>query len=116
MKTRQDPGASGVGSAVTTLLHGRIAGRYINRRFFVGLFGVEDSTKVFVDSTMISEYFLCSSYEEPRGAGMLLIWGRLAAGNVTSLELAQGPAACDCPDDGIAWGGRLDKQFDACCL
>lgn len=58
MKTRQTQGASGVGSAVTTLLHERIAGRYINRRSFVELFGVEDDTKIFVDSTMISEYLL----------------------------------------------------------
>lgn len=56
MKTRQDPGVSGVGSAVTTLLHERIAGRFINRRSFVELFRVEDDTKAFVDSTMISEY------------------------------------------------------------
>lgn len=58
MKTRQDPGASGVGSAVTTLLHGRIAWRDINRWFFVEVFRGEDNTKVLVDSTMISEYLL----------------------------------------------------------
>lgn len=58
MKTRQDPGVSGVGSAVTTLLHERIAGWLFNRRFFVELFGVEDVTKVFADSTMIPEYLL----------------------------------------------------------
>lgn len=46
MKTRQTQGVSGVGSAVTTLLHERIAGRFINRRFFVELVGGEDDTKV----------------------------------------------------------------------
>lgn len=58
MKTRQDPGVSGVGSAVTTLLHEGIAGRFINRRFSDELYRGEDNTKAFVDSAMISEYLL----------------------------------------------------------